>query len=242
MTARQFDSAPLRSASGLRENEQVELITFVPTTSDNVFPTCWSDLTTCLVRSESAVSALRQFRLRAFASWGINPPADEVSDQWDEARRAKNLLLCKGRQVTGAIRILTSHSTAEWGTSPASHLFGTEACDRFREESWVDVSRVLICRFDGTNAFKRLFALIQNVTAVADDEHCRFVLAPTRADQKEFLLSMGFFEVARLRSDTEWWQPCVLLALDWQKQRSSLLSHHLYRYMFSDRNHLDRQL
>ena len=106
----------------------------------------------------------------------------------------------------------------------------------FRSERCVEVNRLLTAPGEPAEGRRRLFALMQNVTAMADEHRCRFILAPVRADHTRFYLGMGFVQVAEVREFPNWPDPLVLLALDWQKQRNYLLRHKLYRYLFSARN------
>lgn len=129
-----------------------------------------------------------------------------------------------------------NHVAGEWHRTPVCDFFEREIQSLFRSERCVDASRLLTMPSHPAQGKRRLFALMQNVTAVADRHDCRFILAPVRRDHTRFYLGMRFVGIAKPRAFPNWPEPVALLALDWKQQRGTLLRHHLYRHLFSERN------
>ena len=100
----------------------------------------------------------------------------------------------------------------------------------------MEADRLLTVPGDPAEGGRRLFALMQNITAMADEHQCGFILAAARMDNTRFFLGMGFVEVTEARIFRSRPPAMVLLALDWQKKRNDLQRHKLYRYLFSARN------
>ena len=100
----------------------------------------------------------------------------------------------------------------------------------------MEADRLLTVPGDPAEGSRRLFALMQNITAMADEHQCAFILAAARMDHTRFFLGMGFVEVTEARIFPSRPLPMVLLALDWQKKRNDLQRQSFNRYLFSARN------
>ena len=203
---------------------------------DSLLPTCWPEPTSYRVGDVSTSRTLASFRRSALSARGVEAPAEAVWDEWDDAPESNSYLLSKKDGLVGTIRGTLNFARSRWQSIPDYPYFEQELRSMFRTERAVEANRLLTAPDDRGNGTRRLLALMQNVTAMADEHRCRYILAAARAHHTRFYFEMGFVQVTEAREFPSWLFPLVLLALDWQKQRHYLLHHKLYRYLFSARN------
>lgn len=205
--------------------------------ADRSYPTGWPRAANVAAVSPALRDAVFAFRKRAVKDRQIEVPSTSIRDSFDDDARCLSFLLFEGDQPVGTVRGVIRR-TADSPLTPSYLWFKAQIGAHLDRESWVDVGRLMTLRGTLAAGMRRTLGLLQNISALADTEECRYILAPVREYHIHFYSRIGFTVLAQPRSVAGFPQPLALMVLDWPSRREYLRSHKMYRYVFSERNSL----
>ena len=205
-------------------------------TSDDVqWQTGWPDLVNTLATKEIHLKTVRALRRKAYKAEGMVPTPEVIGDDFDSAANSRIYLLHENSQPLGTIRLLLGHSHYNLPT-----FFSTQFSKEIAQHvggPYLEVSRLAVIHPESAGDPRHIMALMQNVTAEADRNASRYILAALDREHLSFYSSLGFRAISEARPLPGWPEAVTLGCLDFFAERSRLRHHYGFRNFFSTRNH-----